>query len=75
MVRLGGIVDEDEFRKLTHLFSHETRTPMSYIEGYVRMIRRDTVGRLDSRVDKILTQIELSTKRMVGLWVRNPRFH
>lgn len=51
-------MDAQEFRRLMRLAWHELRTPVTVLDGLVKMIRTGRAGVVDSGVDAVLAQTE-----------------
>ncbi len=55
---------KDEFISMA---SHQLRTPLTSVKGYLSMVIDGDVGRLNKQQRELLTQSYLSSQRMVGL--------
>ena len=53
-----------ELEAFSYSVSHDLRTPLRHIEGYVDMLRRATLGTLPSKAEHYLTTISTATVEM-----------
>ncbi len=56
-----------ELSRLLSLASHELRTPISVVAGYLRMVLKDPAGTLDERYRRMLEETEKSCARLSTL--------
>lgn len=56
-----------ELSRLLSLASHELRTPISVVAGYLRMVLKDPAGTLDERYRRMLQETEKSCARLSAL--------
>jgi signal transduction histidine kinase len=58
---------DPELSRLLSLASHELRTPISVVAGYLRMVLKDPAGTLDQRYRRMLEETEKSCARLSAL--------
>jgi signal transduction histidine kinase len=56
-----------ELPRLLSLASHELRTPISVVAGYLRMVLKDPAGTLDERYRRMLEETDKSCARLSAL--------
>jgi signal transduction histidine kinase len=61
------MASEESYPKLISLAVHELRSPASVIDGYLRMLQRDTEAPLSERQRKMVDEAERSCNRLVEL--------
>lgn len=66
---IGKVIEEvDKIKnEFVSMASHELRTPMAAIKGFVSMILMERYGKLDSRLKKPLENVSLSIERLIKL--------
>lgn len=73
-----GMVLTHELLDFLALFSHQLRTPLSIIKGYVAMLLDGTFGKLDNAKKQAFEKIYVANERMVRLvndFLDLPRIH
>jgi signal transduction histidine kinase len=58
---------DGELSRLLSLASHELRTPISVVAGYLRMVLKDPAGTLDERYRRMLEETDKSCARLSAI--------